>query len=89
MTLGCTRCGNTMEADSITNVNTYEFPHASGCGAGIGPIFILPDGNKAIKNPKPKEDEVEFKPVVSVSHDIIETDEVKETKPKRNTPKHN
>lgn len=40
--LGCTRCGNTVDDDEITIHNTFAFPHASGCGQGVGPIVLLP-----------------------------------------------
>lgn len=48
--IGCTRCGAHSDGDELTTHATFTFPHAPGCGAGIGPIFILPDGRKATKN---------------------------------------
>ena len=75
--LGCTRCGNTSEGEEITIHNTFAFPHADGCGQGVGPIFLLPD--KVIK-PKTKS---ELQPVEGKLDDTI----FDEAKPKKSTPK--
>jgi hypothetical protein len=41
MTIGCVRCGASMEGDIITSPISFTFKHESGCGMGIGPLCVL------------------------------------------------
>jgi hypothetical protein len=41
MTIGCVRCGASMEGEIITGPISFTFKHDPGCGMGIGPLCVL------------------------------------------------
>jgi hypothetical protein len=79
MPIACTRCGEKQEGE-ILNVNiAFRFPHAKGCGQGIGPLAVI---KGQIKKPEVKKEvKVDEKPKEKIR--VFGNDEEKKSKSSR------
>jgi len=83
MTIACTRCGATCEGDLILPPLAFGFKHELGCGAGVGPLAVIPS---ARKSEKPK---VETPKVEDIKVEVEETEKPKLSRSERRKQKEN